>query len=153
GEACAAGAPPASYLLTRTLPGAYPLNEFLESTLRGLEPPRRALLRPRLATALGEFLARLHDAGVTHHDLHPGNLLLSLDGDVPSLALIALAAVRLGEPLSWRARGANLIVLNRWFMLRAERADRLRCFQAYLRACSPTVPVGELTSSLFCADP
>jgi hypothetical protein len=38
-------------------------------------------------------------------------------------------------------------------MLRAERAARLRCFLAYLEACSPAVPLGKLASSLFAADP
>jgi serine/threonine protein kinase len=78
------------------------------------------------------LLAAMHDTGIAHHDPHPGNLLLRLDGtDQPELFLIDLHAVRLGAPLSWRARRANLILFNRWFALRAERTDRLRFWRTY----------------------
>ena len=84
--------------------------------------------------ALGELLARMHDAGVTQHDLHPGNILLRLEDDAPRLHLIDLYAVAVGEPLAWDASRANLVVFNRWFMLRSERSDRLRFWHAYHRS-------------------
>jgi tRNA A-37 threonylcarbamoyl transferase component Bud32 len=130
--AFSAAGPRGSFLLTRTLPEAWPLDSFLESTLPLWPAPRRLRLRQRLAVALGRLLARMHDAGIRHHDLHPGNLLVRLDtDDRPELFLIDLYAVRLGAPLSERARRANLIVLNRWFTLRCERTDRLRFWLAY----------------------
>jgi tRNA A-37 threonylcarbamoyl transferase component Bud32 len=132
GEPCDGTGPRHSLLITRTLPETRPLNSFLESTLPQWPARCRARLRQRLAVALGQLLARMHDAGITHHDLHPGNLLLRLDADDrPELFLIDLHAVRLGAPLSWRARRKNLIILNRWFMLRSERTDRLRSWRAY----------------------
>jgi tRNA A-37 threonylcarbamoyl transferase component Bud32 len=132
GESGAGGGPRSSYLLTYTLPDVRPLHGFLESTLPGLAPGRRTRVRQRIAAALGGLLARMHAAGVTHRDLHPGNLLVRLDGsDEPRLWLIDLDAVRLGRPLSWRARRANLVVLNRYFVLRATRADRRRFWRAY----------------------
>src|SRR5438067_506 len=69
-------------------------------------------------------------AGGRHADLHPGNLLLR-PGHEPTLYLVDLHAVRLGPPLTEAARRANLAVLNRWFMLRAGRTDRLRFWHAY----------------------
>ncbi len=132
GEPCDGGGPRHSFLITRTLPETRPLSCFLESTLPQWPAQRRARLRQRLAVTLGHLLAQMHDAGITHHDLHPGNLLLRLDAeDRPELFLIDLHAVRLGVPLSWRARRKNLIILNRWFMLRSERTDRLRAWRAY----------------------
>jgi tRNA A-37 threonylcarbamoyl transferase component Bud32 len=131
--------PGESFLITATVPDARPLGMFLEGDLPTLTRKRQTALRQRLAVALGRFLALLHDAGVTHHDLHPGNLLLHLDGqDVPRLFLIDLHLVRLGKPLSWRASRANLIVLNRWFLLRSERTDRLRFWRAYHQARQQT---------------
>jgi len=121
----------ADYLVTRTLPDVRPLNAFLESTLPTLPPERQTCLRQRLARRLGELLARMHDGGVRHDDLHPGNLLLRLDGDEPTLYLVDLHAVRLGAPLGEAARRDNLAVLNRWFALRAGRTDRLRFWHAY----------------------
>jgi tRNA A-37 threonylcarbamoyl transferase component Bud32 len=122
----------ASYLITRTLPDVCPLNVFLEQTLPDLPGRRQTQLRQRLTSELGRFIARMHQAGITHQDLHPGNLLLRWDQDhFPHLYLIDLHAVRLGKPLSWSASRANLVLLNRWFILRASRADRRRFLEAY----------------------
>ncbi len=121
-----------SFLITRALPETRPLHSFLETTLPQWPAPRQTRLRQRLAAALAHLLARMHDAGIAHHDLHPGNLLLRLDAsDGVELFLIDLHAVRIGPPLSWRARRANLILLNRWFALRSLRTDRLRFWRAY----------------------
>jgi tRNA A-37 threonylcarbamoyl transferase component Bud32 len=77
----------------------------------------------------------MHDAGVTHNDLHANNLLLALGADdEPHLHLIDLHAVRLGPPLGCHARRDNLVVLNRWFVMRVERSDRLRFWKAYQAA-------------------
>ncbi len=125
----------ASYLITRTLRDVCPLNVFLEQTLPNLPWQRQTHLRQRLSWELGGFLARMHQAGITHQDLHPGNLLLRLDSDeTPHLYLIDLHAVRLGGPLAWSASLENLVLLNRWFVLRASRADRRRFFEAYRQA-------------------
>jgi tRNA A-37 threonylcarbamoyl transferase component Bud32 len=131
GETVHDSATQCSFLITRTLADAQPLNTFLD-TLADWPDWRRTRMRQRLAGALGALLAQMHDAGITHDDLHPGNLLLRLEADdQPRLILIDLHAVRLGRPLSWRARQANLILLNRWFMLRSQRTDRLRFWRAY----------------------
>ncbi len=133
GESLGPG-PAASYLLTRTLPDAVPLNAFLDNP-PGWGPRRRARFRQRLAGALGRLLAHMHDAGVSHDDLHPGNILLRLEADdLPRLYLIDLHAVRLGPPLPWPEARDNLVILNRWFALRSERGDRLRFWQAYRAA-------------------
>jgi tRNA A-37 threonylcarbamoyl transferase component Bud32 len=130
--------PTCSYLVTRTMPDGVPLGAFLESTCRAWPADRQTRLRQRLADVLGELLARMHDAGVSHHDLHPGNFLLRLGPeDVPELFLIDLHAVRLGRPLDWRAARKDLVLLNRWFSLRAERSDRLRFWRAYRRIRGP----------------
>ena len=121
-----------SYLITCALPDTRPLHSFLETTLPQWPSLRQTRLRQRLAVTLAQLLAHMHDAGIVHRDLHPGNLLVRLDADDrPELFLIDLHAVGIGAPLSWRARRANLIVLNRWFSLRSQRTDRLRFWHAY----------------------
>ena len=76
--------------------------------------------------SLGRFVAHLHQAGITHSDLHPGNLLFRrTEDDEVVLYLIDLHAVHLGRPLHWSASRDNLIILNRWFSLRA--ADPIGC--------------------------
>ena len=124
--------PGASYFVTRTLTEVTPLNVYLERTFKTLHEDEQVRFRQALAVALGRLLAVMHDGGVTHLDLHPGNLLLRRgQAGEPLLTLIDLHAVRLGRPLSEGARRANLALLDRWFMMRAERTDRLRCWQAY----------------------
>src|SRR5205823_8665547 len=89
-------------------------------------------VRRQLARALGQFRAKLHDAGVAHPDPHPGNVLVELSPSrVPRFALIDLHAVRIGRPLSWAESRANLVLYNRWFQLRTGRTDRLRFWRAY----------------------
>jgi tRNA A-37 threonylcarbamoyl transferase component Bud32 len=132
GEPTGAG-PADSFLMTRTLDGTEPLSAFIERTLPTLEPGRRARVALRLAVVLGKFLAGLHDAGVLHHDLHAGNVLLRLGpGDEPEPYLIDLHAVHLGRPLDRQARAGNLVIFNRWFVLRVNRSARLRFWKAYL---------------------
>jgi tRNA A-37 threonylcarbamoyl transferase component Bud32 len=142
-----------SFLVTKAL-DAEPLGTFIEQALPALEPGRQARLRQRLTVALARFLARLHGAGVTHDDLHPNNLLLTFGADdEPRLHLIDLHAVRLGAPLGRRARRDNLVVINRWFVMRVSRADRLRFWKEYeseVRRQKTEDRIDGLLSSVFC---
>src|SRR5262249_40958767 len=123
-----------SFLLTLTLRDTVPLGEFLDASLPNLDRCRCHRLRKCLAVALGRFLARMHDAGVLHNDLHAGNLLVRWgDDDRPELFLIALHAVQLRGRLGWTASRDNLVALNRWFSQRASRSDRLRFWREYCR--------------------
>ncbi|HEY1859113.1 MAG TPA: lipopolysaccharide kinase InaA family protein [Gemmataceae bacterium] len=127
--------PGESGLITLTLDGTAPLNQFLETTLAGFESSRRFRLRMDIARSLGGLIARMHDAGIRHNDLHAGNVLIRLCADdQPSLYLIDLHAVHVGAPLDWNASRDNLVMLNRWFVMRSHRTDRLRFWQAYCRS-------------------
>jgi tRNA A-37 threonylcarbamoyl transferase component Bud32 len=146
GESLGTG-PREGFLITRTLADAAPLDAFLQAAAD--IPPA---LRQALARALGRLLARLHDAGLEHDDLHPGNVLLRLrPGAGPELFLVDLLQARLGPPLGWRAARDNLVVLNRWFHLRCDRTDRSRFWHAYRDARAggiPDDPLGELPREL-----
>lgn len=49
-------------------------------------------------------------------------------------SLLDVHAIRFGPPLPWAASRANLVLFNRWFQLRASRADRLRFWRSYHKA-------------------
>ena len=135
GEGCARPGPSDSFLITRALDTAESVAQFIEHTLPRLDGQQRARLSQRLAVGLGAFVAQLHASGVVHRDFHPANLLLLFDdADRPHIHLVDLDSVRLRAPLSGRARRENLVILNRWSMLRVSRSDRLRFWFAYCRA-------------------
>lgn len=139
-----------SVLVTRSLDETEPLQVFLGTTLAAMPEPQRSRLRRRVAVELGRFVARLHDGGILHHDFHPANILihLGLDEDL-SFFLIDLDAVRLHTPLSWAKSRQNLVILNRWFVLRANRSDRLRFWNAYRAARRLGPGCGNLASEQF----
>jgi hypothetical protein len=124
-----------SFLITRTLDDTEPLRSFIDQTFPRLERKIQARVRLRLAKELGRLVARLHDTGVLHDDLHLGNVVVRLEaGDQPRLFLIDLHALRLGRPLSWPASRDNLVILNRFCVIRMTRTDRLRFCRAYCLA-------------------
>jgi tRNA A-37 threonylcarbamoyl transferase component Bud32 len=125
--------PSENYFISQTLDDSEPLNHFIETTLPALPAAERPRVRRRLAVALAELLARMHDRGVLHNDLHPGNLLVRLREGRVELFVIDLFAVRLRRSLVWETARDNLVMLNRWFVLRAGRADRLRFWHTYWR--------------------
>ncbi len=121
--------PTTSALVTKEQPHAVPLPDVLEQSFAG--PAGRALRR-QLTRGLAQFLARMHDAGVAHPDPHPGNLLVELPPTrVPKFVLIDVHAVHFGPPLTAAETLANLTLFNRFFQLRATRADRLRFWRVY----------------------
>lgn len=131
GERCDGSGPQDSFLITQSLDDATPLDSFLLEQV-ALDSPH---LRLATAVALGRFLARLHDAGVRHDDLHCGNILVRRGtDDRVSLYLVDLHAVRLGKPLAWPASRENLVLFNRWLVTRTSRSDRLRFLAAYFGA-------------------
>jgi tRNA A-37 threonylcarbamoyl transferase component Bud32 len=123
-----------SYLVTRTLEGTEQLNALMARNAAFAESRRRRI-RQALAVELGRFVGRLHAAGIRHDDLHAANLLVRLHADDrPELFLIDLNAVTAGAALSWCDRRDNLVLLNRWFVPRSRRTDRLRFWRAYYEA-------------------
>ncbi|MSR60573.1 MAG: hypothetical protein EXS05_23515 [Planctomycetaceae bacterium] len=122
-----------SYLISRAVEAAVPLDHFLLTEFSELTSRRRAVLRQRVATELGGLAARLHSAGVEHIDLHAGNLLIrpTAAASVPLLSLIDLHAVRFHATLSQRRRDRNTAALHQFFAGRSTRADRLRFWKAY----------------------
>src|SRR5262249_8528959 len=69
GEADHLALPGESYLLTLSLDRALPLSQFIMEALQQLPPSDRWRCRIQLARKLGRFMARVHRAGILHHDL------------------------------------------------------------------------------------
>jgi tRNA A-37 threonylcarbamoyl transferase component Bud32 len=117
--------PGESFSITLGRPNAAALDEYLQ------RHPRR---RRNVAAVLGRLFAHLHDAGVAHPDPHPGNILAETAAGRLQFTLLDVHAVRFGSPLNWAASIENLVLLNRWFQLRATRSDRRRFWTNYVAA-------------------
>lgn len=94
------------YLLTREVVDA----TDMEAVLYG-DPYAAGVSRHTALERAGRSVRMLHDAGVSHADLHPKNLLLTVDGEV--LVLDLDRAVAYDEPLTEEARCSNLVRLGR----------------------------------------
>jgi tRNA A-37 threonylcarbamoyl transferase component Bud32 len=122
-----------SYLITRTLPDTMSMLDWLEQSWPLIDGAERWALLHELGRELGRLLARAHRAGLSHQDLHPGNILLRREGMTLSLWLIDLLAATLGPPMDWAASRENLVVLDRWLSMRWNRSGRRRVLRAYFR--------------------
>jgi hypothetical protein len=125
-----------SFLVTREIANARPLDQILRERLGTLDQPSapegRSRFRRTLARALGRLAGRLHRHRLTHGDLHPANILIEVqDNDVIRLSLIDLQRVRRPWRLPfWTGRG-DLFGLYNSFNAIAGRAERRRFFEAY----------------------
>ncbi len=121
-----------NYLITREIPDTQPLDGFLRTQFPAMCPTEAAQFRRELANELGEFTARLHDAGIVHRDFHAGNLLIRSRPNEPiRLWLIDLHCAHVQRSLSRQDAWKNLALLHQFFATRTTRADRLRFFRAY----------------------
>lgn len=133
--------PAESIFITWAEADAAPLQRLLDEQFPTMSADLQNRLRRNCAKQLGLLMAQLHDAGVAHPDPHPGNLLATLrDAGRVAITLIDLHSIRYGRPLNWQDSLNNLVLFNRWFQLRASRADRHRFWQAYVRSRT-TLPI------------
>jgi serine/threonine protein kinase len=121
-----------SLLVTESLEGGVPLNDFLFGSGRIPRPRKR-----RQAVQEVAFLIRkAHDLGFYQRDLHLGNILLREKGETLEAFLIDLQRVKVGAALSPRRRWHNLAMLQGG-STEASQTDRLRFLKHYLVLAPP----------------
>lgn len=148
-----------SFLASRAIPDAEPLDAFVSARLGELTRGRQAAIRQRLARELGRLAATLHRGHFLHRDLHAGNVLIRLDGeDSIRLWVIDLHAVGRCRRLTLRRIERGLALLNPFFARHATAADRTRFFRSYWSALQAppdertAPPSGVPASSGRCAE-
>lgn len=118
--------PRGSMLLTLAVPNAIPLSDYLATQKLNVQQRRE------IAHVLGRFLARLHTKGFIHTDLHPGNILIDRNQPLLDWRLIDVHDLQVKHrPLNEREIVDNLVMINRWFSMRANQTDRLAFWQEY----------------------
>jgi tRNA A-37 threonylcarbamoyl transferase component Bud32 len=119
-------------LITESIRKAIPLNDYWES-LRGFGVSEYQNRISELEDSLAELLAKAHQSGISHSDLHPGNLLVEvLESCRPRVCLVDLQSVRIGKDVSDREAIYNLAQLNQWFRLNATLTQRMRLLKRYM---------------------
>lgn len=120
------GAGGSSLLITAAVPDVMPLNEYW---LAHRHDRRRADL---ITESLAMLIARAHQCGFRHGDMHPGNILVRCLGRRGEVLFVDLHNVQTGRAVSRSDVIANLAQLNQWFRRHSTRAQRRRFLAAYL---------------------
>lgn len=126
GERRRAGFLRESVLLTRRVDASMTLREALFSS--EVPFPRRRVIRQ-----LAEVISEMHDRGIHHRDLHPGNFLIHRDNaGTLGIAILDLHRARAGAPLSWRRRISSLAQFNMFATMALDDRERTRFLLSYL---------------------
>ena len=121
-------------LVTEAVARAYPLDEFWQQIQADDDVRRRRRDTAQVVELLGELIARAHQGGFEHLDMHAANILIQPVAAGRYRALfVDLQSARLGVPIRDRAVVRNLAQLNQWFRRHSSLSQRLRFLRAYLR--------------------
>ena len=121
-------------LVTEAIEPTYPLSEYWALIQSDEDCHRRRSDALYLIDLLAELIARAHQAGFEHRDMHAGNILVHPVGPRQyETAFVDLQSVRHDRQLDDSAVVRNLGQLNQWFRRHAGIADRLRFLRRYLR--------------------
>ncbi|TWT42027.1 Lipopolysaccharide core heptose(I) kinase RfaP [Phycisphaerae bacterium RAS1] len=123
-----------SLLVTEAVEPAGTLSEFWRQLQSDEDVRRRRRDVMQLARQVAEMIARAHQAGFEHLDMHAANLLVAptAPGRYRTL-FVDLQSARLNRPISDAAVVRNLAQLNQWFRKNSSIKDRLRFLRLYLR--------------------
>ncbi len=114
--------------------GVEPAERVQDWHLRRLTGETKDSRATRKATiALAELIGRMHAVGVSHRDLHTGNILIRTNVPRPDPVLMDLHRMKKRRRLSRRARVANLAQLFHDRCDWTTRTERLRFLKHYLR--------------------
>ncbi|HUN81848.1 MAG TPA: lipopolysaccharide kinase InaA family protein, partial [Phycisphaerae bacterium] len=114
-----------SLLITEAIHDALPLNDFWLTVRDDRDKSNE------LTESLARLIARSHQCGLQHGDMHPGNILIRRrDGHCEAL-FVDLHKVHIARTISQRQAVRNLAQLNQWFRSHATRAQRLRFLKDY----------------------
>jgi len=123
-----------SLLVTQAVEPAWPLDEFWRQIEADEDDRRRRQDTAQLIELLADMIARAHQAGFEHLDMHAANILVQpLAPRRYRTLFVDLQSARLGVPVSDRAVVRNLAQLNQWFRRHSRVSQRLRLLRAYFR--------------------
>ncbi len=121
-------------LISKAIEPAQALSEFWQPIETDDDTRRQRRDVAQLTELLAELIARAHQAGFEHLDMHAANILVQpVSPGRYRTFLVDLQSARRGAPLTDRAVVRNLAQLNQWFRRHSSVGGRLRFLRAYLR--------------------
>lgn len=114
-------------LITEAVPEVEPLSDYW---LRVRDDRHRANL---LAESLARLIARAHQCGFRHGDMHPGNILVRKAGRTGEALFVDLHNVRMGRSVPMNEVVANLAQLHQWFRRHSTLSRRRRFLELYVQ--------------------
>lgn len=133
-ESIRVGGQRCALLISRDLGACVPLNSFWRALVADPDVARGRADARQVMSALADMLARAHQGGFEHRDLHPENIVVQTVGvRCYQTAFVDLQCVRHGVSVSDAAVVRNLALLNQWFRRHARITDRLRFLRFYMR--------------------
>ncbi|MCA9254002.1 MAG: hypothetical protein KDA33_00125 [Phycisphaerales bacterium] len=118
-----AGGP--SLLITEAVPDVVPLNDYWDE----IHDCRESAYQ--LADTLAQLIARAHQCGFRHGDMHPGNILVRREENRGQALFVDLHDVRIGRAVTMSEAVANLAQLHQWFRRHAPLTMRRRFLDRY----------------------
>ena len=136
-----------SFLVTRSVDGAAPLQRFIEDEFPA-DGKVDLHAKHIFIESLAGFIAHVHSKGMIHNDLKGANVVVRKAGGGYEFHILDLDCVSFAEcvPRSWIVR--NLVQLNNDCQYAAGEFDRLRFFTYYLRKSGLTLSRAERKSML-----
>lgn len=133
-----------AFIITKAVPDAPPLDQFLPAHCADPANPAHARLRRAMIDQLAAQTARIHRGGFAHNDLHWRNVLVQLD-DTGEPRLVWIDCPRGGRfyvsTLAHRKMIKDLATLDRTAVTCCTRRERLRFACRYHRAAKIGLPV------------
>jgi tRNA A-37 threonylcarbamoyl transferase component Bud32 len=140
-----------SCIVERRIENAVPLGEHIRDHF----PESTAGRRAAIMRSVGELLARIHAAGLSHPDFHPGNILLRWKrSGAPELFVVDLHAVRRLRLLRSRRRLRDIAKLYHSLRPLAQDGDLKELLAAYSGAAGtarvPEARIARLARKIEC---
>ena len=131
-----------AFLITRAVPGAKTLTEFVEQECADRSLPGSRTMRNQLLVQLAAMTRRIHERGFFHNDLYWRNILVTRAGDgTPELWWIDCPRGGYARFRREQRGVKDLACLDRMASLHCTRGERLDFVRAYL---GDHVPAAEL---------
>jgi tRNA A-37 threonylcarbamoyl transferase component Bud32 len=124
-----------AFIITRAIPGAMPLIDFLQAHCPSRTDERSRILRDALRSQLARMTAQIHHAGFFHHDLVWRNILVTWQPPAtPQIWWIDCPRGRFDRWSPWRQRRRlrDLASLDKCASTLCTRAERLAFVREYL---------------------